>query len=171
MLLTPEKRRQHVGWLFRTGDQVTVIATVKWKLKGSLESQLCWMVFCWGKCERTFCWSRRRWKADLWRTVSLKQAQDTWMTGMDWLVCLILCSWAPFVGTPQREYRASCVMFVGLQSLLRGEQPRTSGVPVGPGPSCWGLAVPTPTLLVYPWSVCEWVELPADLWPELLVSW
>ena len=23
--------------------------TRKWKLKGSLESQLCWMVFCWGK--------------------------------------------------------------------------------------------------------------------------
>ena len=23
--------------------------SVKWKLKGSLESQLCWMVFCWGK--------------------------------------------------------------------------------------------------------------------------
>ena len=22
---------------------------MKWKLKGSLESQLCWMVFCWGK--------------------------------------------------------------------------------------------------------------------------
>ena len=22
---------------------------LKWKLKGSLESQLCWMVFCWGK--------------------------------------------------------------------------------------------------------------------------
>jgi len=22
---------------------------VKWKLKGSLESQLCWMVFCWDK--------------------------------------------------------------------------------------------------------------------------
>ena len=23
--------------------------SLKWKLKGSLESQLCWMVFCWGK--------------------------------------------------------------------------------------------------------------------------
>ena len=23
--------------------------SVKWKLKGSLESQLCWTVFCWGK--------------------------------------------------------------------------------------------------------------------------
>jgi hypothetical protein len=22
---------------------------MKWKLKGALESQLCWMVFCWGK--------------------------------------------------------------------------------------------------------------------------
>ena len=22
---------------------------MKWKRKGSLESQLCWMVFCWGK--------------------------------------------------------------------------------------------------------------------------
>ena len=25
------------------------IEPLKWKLKGSLESQLCWMVFCWGK--------------------------------------------------------------------------------------------------------------------------
>jgi hypothetical protein len=51
---------------------------LKWKLKGSLESQLCWMVFCWGKhmkeCfskvdtderlrqtgEGTFHWSRHR---------------------------------------------------------------------------------------------------------------
>ena len=24
-------------------------AGVKWKLKSSLESWLCWMVFCWGK--------------------------------------------------------------------------------------------------------------------------
>ena len=24
-------------------------AVLKWKPKGSLESQLCWIVFCWGK--------------------------------------------------------------------------------------------------------------------------
>jgi hypothetical protein len=26
-------------------------AGMKWKPKGSLESQLCWVVFCWGKHE------------------------------------------------------------------------------------------------------------------------
>jgi hypothetical protein len=52
---------------------------LKWKLRGSFESQLCWMVFCWGQThEGVFSWSRHRWKAkaDSWRNISLKQTQE-----------------------------------------------------------------------------------------------
>jgi hypothetical protein len=32
-----------------TGEMSLFEASLKWKRKGSLESQLCWMVFCWDK--------------------------------------------------------------------------------------------------------------------------
>jgi hypothetical protein len=77
-----------------------------WKLKGSLENQLCWMVFCWGKhfaeadtgeklrqtCEGTFGWSRHRWK-----DVLLKQAcertrdEGVFANNTHGLFCLTLC--------------------------------------------------------------------------------
>jgi hypothetical protein len=95
---------------------------LQWKLKGSLESQLYWTVFCWGKHmkewfpevgtgvrlrqthEGTFHWNRHR-RED----VLLKQAHESthdagvFANDMQVLVRLTLGSWAVFVGTPKRE--------------------------------------------------------------------
>jgi hypothetical protein len=90
---------------------------MKWKLKGSLESQLCWIVFCWGKHVKEYFWHR-------WKDVLLKQARERpcdegfFHNDMHVLVHLTLYSWAPFVGTPQREtHQKTCG---GVLWLLTG---------------------------------------------------
>jgi hypothetical protein len=35
--------------LYSWGKYSTTEIDLEWKFRGSLESQLCWMVFCWGK--------------------------------------------------------------------------------------------------------------------------
>lgn len=74
-------------------------------------------------------------------------------------------------------YRACCAKLVGLMSLLRESQLRTSRIPLGPScwleprPGClWLVNATTADLcllywhywtrrLAYPWSVCKWIEL------------
>jgi hypothetical protein len=89
--------------------------TMKWKLEGSLESQLCSMVFCWGKHVKECFPEVDTGKADSWRNIRLKQTQErgrsakasTWKARdegffanpMLVLVRLTLPSWAPLVGT------------------------------------------------------------------------
>ena len=87
---------------------------MKWKLKGSLESQLCWMLFCWGKhvkecflkvdtgerlrqtCEGTFRESRYR-REDVLLTETheghmMKAFFFFFANNMHVLVCFTLCS-------------------------------------------------------------------------------
>jgi hypothetical protein len=37
------------------GSQAFQVYLLKWKVKGILESQLCWIVFCWGKHSKECC--------------------------------------------------------------------------------------------------------------------
>jgi hypothetical protein len=65
-----------VFWQFLVAPVDSGQLAVKWKLKGSLESQLCWMVFFWGKHVKE-CFPEavigERLKS---RLVSMKQTQE-----------------------------------------------------------------------------------------------
>jgi hypothetical protein len=82
----------HVTGFIKTEEQPWNSWTQKWKLTFSLESQLCWMVCCWGRPR--------------WRDVLLKQAlertsdEGLFANHMHVLVCLTSYCWAPLVVIP-----------------------------------------------------------------------
>jgi hypothetical protein len=127
-------RFYHLSWGSR--GQISPLLTCLSEVESSLENQLCWIMFCWGKhmkecfpevdtgerlrqtCEGTFGWSRHR-RQD----VLLKQACERTCDGFIandtlGLVCLTLSSWAPFVGTPQKETHQKNLLVMGCGFLL-----------------------------------------------------
>jgi hypothetical protein len=114
-------------------------------------------------------------RQDLWRAWCLEGINRTWWKGTATkLGLLAICA------------KLVCLVPLLIFALLRETQPRTSpSIPPGWGRGlavlarlchlCWFMLLTRlyrTGLLVYPWSVCEWIELPllANLWTELPIS-
>jgi hypothetical protein len=101
-----------------------------------LESQLCWMVFSWGKhvkeCfpegdtgerlrqtpESKFHWSRHRWKDALLKQARARTREEFFANTTRALVHLTLCDWAPYVGLYRIENCTKKLLVVCLGFLL-----------------------------------------------------
>ena len=104
---------------------------LKWKLRVSLESQLCRMEFYWGRHmkEEVFSWSRHRWKDVLLKQTPERIHDKGFFTNdRNVLVHLTLCSWAPFVMKETHQKPAGGILLASCCFLRFGPIGRVMSV-------------------------------------------